>query len=263
MRKPTVARGFAWKSTAARRLQEAAGSAGSVEDAISKHVSILIAGLACPPTDLDAFGRRIGVAAILTESLPASGELRRKGKEYVVACAPDLPPTRRRFTIAHEFGHVLLERCGARNVKDNSEIERLCDAIASEILLPRDYFLDRAEGETLPEDVLDIARTFQTSIIATARRFHDLRKLNVFLSAGSEVEWGFGVVRHGPVASLDSDLRALVEAAGNGEPASGLVFINTGTTSGQWKVACAPLGRAGSALYSLQPVPRAQWARPS
>ncbi len=263
VRKPAVARNAVWKSTASRRLQKAAGEAGSVEEAISKHVSELIAGVTCPPTDLNAIGQKIGVTAIVSEALPASGELRRDGKNYVVAFSSELPPTRRRFTIAHEFGHVLLERCGARNVKDSPELERLCDAIASELLLPRELFLAETQGEVSAQGVLDVAKKFETSVVATARRFHELRNLNVFLANTDDVEWGFGVVRRGPVAGLDADLRRLVETRNEGHPSSGRVFINTGTTSGQWNVASVGLGRTGIALFSIHPIPRAQWVRPT
>jgi Zn-dependent peptidase ImmA (M78 family) len=253
-----------WKGSAARRLQAAAGGPERVEEAIEKLVTDLLAGLVCPPTDLEAVGRRIGVASILSEPLPASGELRRNGKAYIVACATELPPARRRFTIAHEFGHILIERCGGRNVKDNAEVERLCDAIASEILLPTKVFVERAPRQPSPQDVLEIARIFQTSVTATARRFHQLRKTNVFLASGGDVEWGFGVVRPGRVEDLDTDLRVLIQSAAKGKSISGRVFINSGVLSaGQWHASAVWFERTDSMLFTLHPVPRDQWVRPS
>ena len=243
-----------WKSAAAKRLQEAAGNPGSVEAAISQLVIELLAGVVCPPTDLEAVGEKLRVRSILTEALPAAGELRRANKDYAVVCAPDLGPARRRFTIAHEFGHILLERCGARQIKDSSEIERLCDSIASEILLPQAIFLERCAGELTPSRILGIARSFEASIIATAHRCHDLRRVHLFLATGTEVEWGFGVVRRGLVSQLDSDLRAAVEATAAGMNSSDLVFINTGISSAQWRVSSARLGKTVSALFHLQRV---------
>lgn len=247
----------AWKSAAAKRLQDAAGNPGSVDAAISTLVTDLLRGIAHPPTDLAGLGGKLGVRSIQTEPLPASGELRRQGKDYVVVCSTDLPPARRRFTIAHEFGHILLERCGARQIKDNVEIERLCDFIASEMLLPRAPFLERSEGELTPYKILGLARTFDVSVMATARRCYDLRKANLFLVSGDDVEWGFGVVRRGPVAALDFDLRVAIEAAIAEKKSPDVVFINTGTTSGQWKATSAKLG-SNAALFLLQPVPRSR-----
>ena len=262
VRRRAVTNQSAWKSSAALRLKSAAGSPPTVEEAIETLVTDLVAGTTCPPTDLATVGQKLRVASILTEPLPASGELRRKGKEYIVVCATDLPPGRRRFTIAHEFGHILVERCGARNVKNNPEIERLCDAIASEILLPTKVFLDRAPARASPHDILEIARTFQTSLTATARRFHQLCKTSVFLASNREVEWGFGIVRPGPIESLDNDLRALLESP-PGKCVSGHVFINSGASSGQWSASAAWFERTGSVLFTLHPVPRDQWVRPA
>jgi len=256
VRKRAIAGKAIWKSAAAKRIQDAAGNPGSVEAAISQLVTGLLDGVTSPPTDLDAVGNKLRVRSIITESLPASGELRRAGMDYVVVCAPGLSPARRRFTIAHEFGHILLEQCGARQIKDNAEIERLCDSIASEILLPQEVFLQHSAGELTPSRVLDIANLFGTSIIATARRCHDLRRASLFLATDREIEWGFGVVRRGPVSALDSDLRTAIGAAVGRMAGLELVFINTGTASGQWKATSASLGGTGTILFLLQPVPR-------
>jgi hypothetical protein len=261
VRKRAVADKGAWKSAAAKRLQEAAGNLESVEAAVSYLVTGLLEGVVCPPTDLESLGEKLRVRSIVGESLPASGELRRAGKDYIVVYASDMPPARRRFTVAHEFGHILLERCGARQIKDSPEIERLCDSIASEILLPQAIFLQQSTGELTPSRVLDIARAFQTSIIATARRCHDLRRTNMFLVSQNEVEWGFGAVRRGPVSGLDSDLQVAIDAAFAGISVSELVFINTGVSSGQWRATSASLGNTGAILFLLQPVPRSSSMR--
>lgn len=48
------------------------------------------------------------------------------------------PRTRRRFTVAHEIGHLCLAEHGIEwNATTDSEVERWCDRFASELLLPR------------------------------------------------------------------------------------------------------------------------------
>src|SRR5687767_11494094 len=96
VRRTRVANSSHWKSSAAKKLQAATG-VDSVEAAISVLVARLIDDVVCPPTDLDAVGKKLRVHSIITDSIPAAGELRRSGNGYIVVCAPDLPPGRRRF----------------------------------------------------------------------------------------------------------------------------------------------------------------------
>ena len=89
---------------------------------------------------------------------------------------------RQRFSLAHELGHLLLqksERTGAalkyRGHGHSDEEERLCDQIAAEILMPRMVFYEDGwmEGWSL-RSLSTLAAKYGTSKTATARRMIDL-----------------------------------------------------------------------------------------
>jgi hypothetical protein len=93
---------------------------------------------------------------------------------------------RRRFSIAHELGHwhhhrgrmlvCRAEDIGSRN-PGTPEIERLADAYAADLLLPRYLFvpLSRQHAKLSFRAVRDLADLFDTSLTATAIRFVESR----------------------------------------------------------------------------------------
>src|SRR5205809_8127944 len=99
-------------SAAARRLLAYAGNAMAVDEAAGVVVSRLMNGIECPPTDLDAFARRVGVTNVYADRLTVSGELRRRNGDFQIAYSSSLSLPRRRFTIAHELGHAIMELTG-------------------------------------------------------------------------------------------------------------------------------------------------------
>src|SRR5665213_2283695 len=126
VRRRLLAGALEWKSAAAKRLMETAGNTENVDAAIAHLVATLLEGVGCLPTDLRALGAKLRVSSIVEEPIPALGEVRRAGNDYIVAYAAGMPVPRGRFTIAHECGHILLERCGARQARESREVERLC-----------------------------------------------------------------------------------------------------------------------------------------
>jgi len=87
---------------------------------------------------------------------------------------------RARFTLAHEIAHTMLEPqlapdapvvLAERRPSGSTALERLCDQIATELLLPYDMFRD-ALGAGAPgiEHLERLARRFDASLQATARR---------------------------------------------------------------------------------------------
>lgn len=90
------------------------------------------------------------------------------------------------FTFAHELAHVWLGSSGVSNVqigrKDygtSRRTEILCNAIAAEVLVPRDEFeksWSNARSENANYD--DLARRFKVSRIVIARRALDLGKIS-------------------------------------------------------------------------------------
>ncbi len=69
------------------------------------------AGIVSPPVDVNRLAKRLG-AAIVPEALDpeVSGVLYRRPEGVVIAVNRDHAPTRRRFTVAHELGHLVLHQ---------------------------------------------------------------------------------------------------------------------------------------------------------
>lgn len=104
-------------------------------------------------------------------------------------------PTRRRFTIAHELGHLLNPwhmppeggfQCsaedmlrGERNLKDRQRMEVEANHFAAEILMPEASYkrqLRLAGGDVTIQAVCQLSDDFDVSKLAAARRLCDLNK---------------------------------------------------------------------------------------
>ena len=83
------------------------------------------------------------------------------------------------FTVGHELGHIWLGTTGISNEKlnqpDPSNIEKICDAIAAEVLAPRDIFLEK--WKQTDGQVGTIARYFRVSSLVVLRRARDLGRI--------------------------------------------------------------------------------------
>lgn len=210
---------------AERRLRALAPTAGTLQDAVTTVVAEVMQGVACPPTDLVALGRKIGVSEICYESFPGSGELHRVGKAYRIVCSSDQSPARRRFTVAHELAHVILERTGRNAPRTGRTVERVCDMLAAECLMPRNEFERRLPAAPTCDDVRRLSGVFATSLRATSIRCAELRSACVFEAHGNRVLWGHGGVRQGATIHLAEQLRDGVAAGLAGERPARLVHV--------------------------------------
>src|SRR5262245_47891650 len=121
-----------WGSAAARRIIEFAGKASTVEEAVRVVASRFLRNIACPPTDLETLKDRLNIKKIEpVTGLPIAGELRPHGDGFAVVYSASMPEGRKRFTIAHEFGHAVLEQTGPNCPRYGVELERICDMLAS------------------------------------------------------------------------------------------------------------------------------------
>ena len=182
-----------WSSAAARRLREIAGDPPTIEDAIQIVAARFLDSLECPPTDLDVLAARLNVTQITYEDLPFSGELRRNAKGFEIACASRMSASRQRFTVAHELAHAIFETTGPNCPTRGKELERLCDMLASEILMPQEKFMTFAAPHTRIEELFDISRVFKTSLAATAIRYAQLFGCSAFEVQGALVTWDMGL----------------------------------------------------------------------
>jgi hypothetical protein len=224
-----------------------------MEDAVQIVIGRFLDGIDCPPTDLKALGARLNVTRIISEDLPFSGELRRNSKGFEIACSSHLSASRQRFTVAHELAHVVFETTGPNCPTRGKELERLCDMLASEILMPQDKFLAFADKNLRIEKLFDISRTFKTSLAATSIRCAQLFGHSVFEVKGALVTWGYGAIRKGPISRLDDYLRRAVERALQGKDGEETLVVQTGRLR-KWNVQYRPLGREGRALFLMKEI---------
>jgi hypothetical protein len=119
---------------------------------------------------------RLGVQRIVEEELKFEGGVfDLPSGERIIKLNATSPLTRKRFTLAHEIGHLLLGKPGLRSsCGRDRELERKCDAIAAELLMPTDQAIPfiRELGNPSPEKLRTIASHFNVSLQAAAFRVH-------------------------------------------------------------------------------------------
>jgi hypothetical protein len=148
-----------------------------------------------PPYDPNIVARRLK-AEICERTLdgiegyvvPAEPDSRYAWRVFIASSSV---PERKRFTLAHELGHVLLMRGasageypglvryrytgrGISQLQDRAE-EALCNAFAAEFLLPLQELRDQVSLAHIgPDSLVSIASKYQVSIHVTARRLAQL-----------------------------------------------------------------------------------------
>ena len=220
-------------SAAERRIRALAPNATTLDKAVKHVIADLMRGITCPPTDLLDLGRKIGVKEVSYESFPGSGELHKERDGYRIICSSDQSRSRQRFTVAHELAHVILECTGRNAPRAGSSVERVCDMIAAECLMPTSVFEARFLATLTLGSIANLARTFGTSITATAIRCAQFRPICVFGVTGDRVTWGYGGIRPGAVMYLLDQVRDGVRAVMAGvQPEEQVYFYGNGCRSG-------------------------------
>lgn len=112
---------------------------------------MLRVGATGPPINLNDIAARLDVGAIRLVPLSMRGRLMLEGLDIVLEINQELSPLEQRFTIAHELCHLMLDDGRVSkstaigrsdrtlSTKDFSELERLCDVGAIEVLMPADW----------------------------------------------------------------------------------------------------------------------------
>ena len=210
-----------WKSAAARRLREMAG-VDRIDQAVPAVVDKLLAGISCPPTDLATLCARLKVREVVDDDdIPVLGELRRENGAFRILCSVGQSSVRRRFTIAHELAHILFENSGPRAPRVGADLERLCDMLAAEILMPGTVFAAALSQATFDTSlVMRLASQFQTSLTATVLRCTEFRPLSVVCIHDGRRKWSRGPARIG-----DYQLQHLMKQLIDDEPGDHLVSV--------------------------------------
>ena len=171
-----------WNSPTAHALMARAATDDPVMAARQAATKLLQdAEIRQPPVDLDLLGSFCGILQVQLVDMDCAGMLLPANEGYVVQLKATDSQGRRRFTHAHEIGHLLVEEThlGPEARRDtttgeygrDSEVEYLCDVAASELLMPLGLFHE-ALGSRRPalQDLLRLARTFDVSMEAAALR---------------------------------------------------------------------------------------------
>lgn len=182
-----------WRSAAARRLRAFSDNARTTEEAVKTIAERLLVDVKSPPTDLPSVGVKLDVLSIeAADSLTGSGGLERYRAGYRILYSPSQPVPRQRFTIAHELAHAVFERTGQRCPRHGRELERLCDMIATEVLLPEAMFRRHVGGKTEIPNLRRVAKLFEASLSATLIRAAELFDLSVCECQDGTVIWSYG-----------------------------------------------------------------------
>jgi IrrE N-terminal-like domain len=126
-------------------------------------------------------------AAVTEKEMQVDASLKRIGSRYEIAVNKKTSPLRRRFSIAHELGHIAMFNATGmsaafshRAAGDYSApavdpaVEAACDAFASELLMPRSEWanITMQFGSTVPV-LRRLTRLYKVSLEAGSRRMVD------------------------------------------------------------------------------------------
>lgn len=90
------------------------------------------------------------------------------------------------FTLAHEIAHLWIGESGVSNPdyrrpssQQNNRVERLCNRVAAEILLPKDDFMSRwRERDSVEANLQALAVRHRVSEMVVLRQAYDLQKIS-------------------------------------------------------------------------------------
>jgi hypothetical protein len=136
-----------------------------------------------PPIDLEIVASYFGVSRVVVQELPWAGCLLVNDGAVEIRLRLSDGPTRRRFSGFHEVTHTFMPgyrlvpqyRCDPNPSRPSrDDVEVLCDAGASEFLLPSRFFAsDLNDGEFGIALLEDLADSYDASLEATAHRIVD------------------------------------------------------------------------------------------
>ena len=144
-------------------------------------------------------------AAVLYEPLAgADGRLVRVGDRGVIRVRQDIPELgRRRFVIAHELGHLLLDHgsdvlklCAEEDFLEWSRVQQAVEneanEFAAELLMPEEFFRPHCQtGDPSLKLIRRLADEFRTSLTATAIRYVEFSpdSCALLISRNGQIRW--------------------------------------------------------------------------
>jgi Zn-dependent peptidase ImmA (M78 family) len=131
------------------------------------------------PVDLEQMARNLGVVEISYSEMVEDGRTTWENHKPRIELRADRPPDRMRFTLAHEIGHILIDRdqgvAHRTRGLQHDEVETLCDWIAASILMPREWILPYARRDRYTLSLLRlVAHRAGVSLSAAAVRIAEV-----------------------------------------------------------------------------------------
>lgn len=147
----------------------------------AENLAQLAGRLAYPtmPVDLGQIAKTLGVTDIVTTNMTEDGRTTWLEGAPRIELRADRPETRRRFTLAHEIAHVLIEQdqtvVRRTHALDHDDVETLCDWIAASILMPRAWMRNFSAREHYNLSLIRlIAHKAGVSLSAAAVRIREV-----------------------------------------------------------------------------------------
>lgn len=146
-------------------------------------------GGAQPPFSLRPLLHHYRVSNVQQGVLDRDARLFRDGRAFAIQVNGAVPEVRRRMSVAHEIGHLIVHEVAGSMIprgSTNTEIERLCNDLAGELLCPTEAVHEFFEKEQSGlsdwrcrircQTVMEAAQKFNVSVDLMAKRvFCDLR----------------------------------------------------------------------------------------
>lgn len=133
----------------------------------------------------------------------AAASIVKVGDYATIRISPSDTPERKRFSIAHELGHLIMDHvesiqkvCSDQDMMSwyNNDKETQANFFASELLLPKKLVEKRCDvSKANFKPIIQIAKDFRTSLTATAIKFVRLcpEKCAVVLSSQGKIVWSY------------------------------------------------------------------------
>lgn len=153
-----------------RRICSLVGEPESV-----RAVGLFVEQRRTPGDSLRSVAQKLGVTEVVEEPLPFDGGVfREEDGRLVIKLNAGGSPLRRRFTLAHEVAHLLVGTVpGFRKAcLSDGSLERTCDLVAAELLMPVDEVTSFVMhlGQPSPEKLKAVAAGYDVSLHAAAIR---------------------------------------------------------------------------------------------
>jgi len=161
--------------------------------------------VAGPPVDLYALARQMNVDQIVVRSMIGDGRLEQHPGCRIIAVQAHAGAARRRFTIAHELGHVWLQKQTEYSFGHDSD-ERFCNAFAAALLLPRDWIA--AQARSHEPSLVGLQRIAENADVSLASCLLRLRRFRPWRFTLVSWRWDEGDWRMLSVTGLPADIRA-------------------------------------------------------